>query len=921
VAGISRLAFLVLAGWAAVLPAAPAGAEDRATPPGGPVVSSISFQAPSPYQLTFEELYGLVPLRPGDVLTEAAVRDSIRRLYAKSVYREVTVFVREEEGKADVLFFLQPIPFVSEIEVTGNKKLTPAQVIAASRIKRGAMLEEKDLLEAEAAVKSFLARKGFTSGRCSVGISCSLLNGSGKVRIAVEEGSPAVVDLLAVPGASFFPQERLGQILGVEAGKPFDFVRWEEGLARLRVEYKKAGYLTVRVEASVSRCEKGSGLCPSAEVAEGRRYDVRWEGVHEFSAEKLAKVAGLYGAEETSEGALAYDLRERVLAYYREKGYLEAQVGVEVGEESGGKVPLTVTVQEGRAGYIREIRFEGNRGVPEKELLKRMATRERGFFHWFTGSGKFNEEEWNQDLGSVVGYYQKAGYVRMKITGVDNAWDDEGGIAKVIRIEEGTRYRLREILFRGNDHVLRAELLGVLRNREGAFIDYVGMERDQEAIAAKYKNLGFLEASVEGKLDFDEGKDTVVARFTIAEGPRYRLGSLVVQGNLLTRPAVVLRENPIPPGAFAGEEDLLKFQQAVYGTGLYKSVRLQRFKRPAEGVLDLVVEVEEAMFFDVEFGAGYGDETGVRGSVFAKERNLDGLGRSLSGLAMVGEKEQNYQLELREPYVLGNRQKWEGVLTANHLYAERPSFKLRKAALIAGVNQKIFERSTVSLQYEFSENNTFDVSPGAVISPEDQGRANIASVRGVFVLDFRDDPFNPRQGTFASGGAELANQLLGSEVDYWSLTGQASYYLPVVWRNSLAFSARAGATLPYGTTPEVPIQKRFFAGGRTTVRGFEQDKLGPIGPDGAPIGGNYELILNAELRVPLQYNFLVAFFVDAGSVWLKDPAYGFDLRETAGLSLRYITPVGPISVDYGWKLDRLPGESSGAWSFSIGAVF
>jgi outer membrane protein insertion porin family len=159
-------------------------------------------------------------------------------------------------------------------------------------------------------------------------------------------------------------------------------------------------------------------------------------------------------------------------------------------------------------------------------------------------------------------------------------------------------------------------------------------------------------------------------------------------------------------------------------------------------------------------------------------------------------------------------------------------------------------------------------------------------------------------------------------VDYWSLTGQTSFYLPVVRRNSLALSARAGVILPYGVSSEVPIQKRFFAGGRTTVRGFKQDTLGPIGADGAPIGGEFQLILNAEMRVPLQYGLLAAAFVDAGSVWLRDPStYGFDLRETAGLSLRYITPVGPISVDYGWKLDRRPGESVGEWSFTIGMVF
>jgi outer membrane protein insertion porin family len=291
-------------------------------------------------------------------------------------------------------------------------------------------------------------------------------------------------------------------------------------------------------------------------------------------------------------------------------------------------------------------------------------------------------------------------------------------------------------------------------------------------------------------------------------------------------------------------------------------------------------------------------------------------------LALVGQKEQNYQLEMREPYILGNRWKWEGVLTASRLFQENPSFTLRKTALIAGINRKILERSTVSLQYEFSLNETSDVDPGAIISQEDQGRANIASVRGLVVLDFRDDPFNPKRGVYASGAGELASRVFGSQVDYWLLTGQTSYYLPVVRRNSLALSARAGVVLPYGISPEVPIQKRFFAGGRTTVRGFKQDTLGPVGTDGSPTGGNFQLILNAEMRVPLQYGFLAAAFADAGSVWLRNqPVYGFDMRETAGLSLRYITPVGPVSVDHGWKLDPRPGESAGEWSFTIGMVF
>jgi outer membrane protein insertion porin family len=385
---------------------------------------------------------------------------------------------------------------------------------------------------------------------------------------------------------------------------------------------------------------------------------------------------------------------------------------------------------------------------------------------------------------------------------------------------------------------------------------------------------------------------------------------------------VVLRENPIAPGGAAGEKALLSFQQSVYGTGLFKSVRLQRVKRPDDGIVDLVVEVEEAMFFEVEFGGGYGTDTGARGLLGARERTLDGLGRSLSGQAMVSQKEQKYIGDFREPYILGNRWKWEGGLTGSYQKAERRSFSLRKASVVASINQKFFERSSVSLQYELSRDEVFDVAPGALLSPEDQGRATIAAVRGLVALDFRDDPFNPKRGVFLSGAAELAALPLGSQVDYYKLSGQSGFYFPVFRKNTFVLSGRFGAIRPYGQTQEVPIQKRFFLGGRTTVRGFREETLGPKAADGTPTGGDYMLNINTELRFPLRSGFLGALFVDAGSVWLHGvPLTGFDLRKSAGAGLRYLTPVGPISLDYGWKLDRRPGETPSEWHFTIGAVF
>ncbi len=917
------LPLLLAAAFLLFLRGSPAAVEAPAPAASGPVITSITFQVSSPFLISYEELTGLIKVRPGDRLTREGVRASIRGLSEKSIFREVSAFTRETDGKVDLLFFLRPFPLVAEIEVAGSKRFTPVQIISASRLKRGAPVEEKDLSDAEEAVRAFLMRKGFVRGTASVSVACNVENGGGKVLVTVAEGEPGTVGNLQFPGATRFTPEEMARFLGAEAGKPHDFRRWEKGLSRMRSEYKRAGFLTVHVTDAVARCEPSSDLlCPDVQVEEGPRYDVRWEGASAFTPARLAEVVGLRGDEEISEGALVHDLRERLVAYYRERGYLLFDASVTVEEPSAGRTPLLVTVVEGKRGYIKDVRFSGNRGLSEKALRGQMTTRGRGVFHWVTSSGEYRDEDWNDDVNAIVGLYQKSGYARMKVLGIDNAWDDRGGIVKTIRIEEGPRYRVREIVFLGNDHFLRAEFLALIRNRkEGAFLDYAGAEADQEAVAAHYRDAGYLDVRVESEVLFDADTSAVV-RFAIVEGPRYRLGNIVVRGTLLTRDSAVLRENRIAPGGTVGEKELLRFQQAVYATGLYKSVRVQRVKRPEEGVLDLVFEVEETLFFDVEFGGGWGTDTGFRGLLGAKEKNLDGLGRSFSAQAIVSQKEERLIGDLREPWIFGNRWKWEGGLTGSYQKAERISFNLRKASVVASITRKLFERSSMSLQYELSRDEVSDVAPGAILSPEDKGFATVAAVRALAVLDFRDDPFNPKRGTLLSGSAEVAMLPLGSEVDYFKMSGQSSFYFTVFRRNTIVLSGRAGMARAFGRTQEVPIQKRFFLGGRSTVRGFKEDSLGARGVDGAPTGGDMMVNLNTELRVPLRSGFIGAVFVDAGSVWFaRDTVNGFDLRKTSGLGLRYLTPVGPIGLDYGWKLDRRDGESAAEWHFTIGAVF
>lgn len=898
-----------------------AGEDAGAT--AAPVIGTVSFQVASPYPISYEELASLVTVRAGEPFDRARLRESIRRLYAKSSFLKIAVFARRRDGRVDLVFHLRPLPVINDVEVTGAKAVGAGAVAAASRIRRGAAMTDGDYAGPERAVREALRKKGFPDARVSVSAACSADTGAGRVRIEVREGTAAVVRTIRAEGAAFFKPHEIESLLGVAAGDRFDFRKWEKGLSRLRTAYKEAGFLTVRVGEPDTDCEDGAGFCLTLPIEEGPRYRVTWEGNQAFSAAELAKQSGLHAPDETSEGGLVHDVRSRLEAFYRDRGYYRAEVTAEA-EPAGadGLRTFRIAVREGMKGYLREIRFVGNAGISAERLRAQIVSTRRGPFHLLTGSGKFREEDWNADLAAVVGLYQQAGYIRARIVSVDNVWAADGGFTPVVRIEEGARYRLREVVFRGNDHFLAPELQSLMSNAPGRWVDYIGLERDQEALAAYYRDAGYLDARVDGRLDIDEASRSAAARFDILEGPRYRLGTVVVRGNVLTRAEVVTRELTVRPGQPAGEKAILAFQQAVYGTGLYKSVRVQRVRNAADGILDLIVEVDETLFFEINFGGGYGTDTGVRGFIEARHRNLDGKGRALRTAVSLSEKDRKIVGDLREPWIFGPRWKWEGGVTAFDQQTDRKAFRIHKTSVVTSITRTVFERSSLSLQYELSRDRVFDVTQGAVISEEDRGSATIGAARALFVLDFRDDPFNPRRGSLQSGSVEFASKFLGSEVDYYRLTGQSSWYFPVFRRNTFVASGRAGYVKALRKTVEVPIQKRFFLGGRTTVRGFAEETLGPKGPDGSPTGGDYMINGNLEFRVPLRYGFVTAAFLDFGSVWLdRPPDDRIDLRETAGVGLRYVTPIGPVALDYAWKLDRRAGEPRSDWHFTIGAVF
>jgi outer membrane protein assembly factor BamA len=317
----------------------------------------------------------------------------------------------------------------------------------------------------------------------------------------------------------------------------------------------------------------------------------------------------------------------------------------------------------------------------------------------------------------------------------------------------------------------------------------------------------------------------------------------------------------------------------------------------------------------------------------------DGRGIGFSEYRVVG--------TYREPRVRG----WAAdfTLTGATEQAVRATFNFARRGVTAELIRRLTQRLRTSYRYALSSTRTFDER----LTEEDQAQIDrlfpqvrLSTFSGALAQDTRDDLAEPSRGMFLSAEGSIAARALGGEVGYLKTYLQGNWFTRLPGPRRIVLATRAALGLADGFPREaqpvddagnpiegdpiviedLPASERFFAGGDTTIRGFAVDTVGAantISPKGYPRGGNAVLLLNAELRVPVWRDLGATFFVDGGNVFARVTEFDFgDLRGGAGFGVRYRSPIGPIRVDLGFKLDPRGTETRRpVLHFSMGQAF
>ncbi|MBC7421339.1 MAG: BamA/TamA family outer membrane protein [Bdellovibrio sp.] len=679
-----------------------------------------------------------------------------------------------------------------------------------------------------------------------------------------------------------------------------------------------------------------------------QRYQVELSNLVEFTTSRLEDDVLKLNTYYTKDSNFGPELVEKLKTFYFSEGYPHIEVALSE-RKKANVIVLSLYVSEGPYTRLKKIRITGQYSRDEKFYISKLLDLSSAK----VSSRVYIKEDIELGVKNLVVYLQNDGYVNARVGRVQIMTDRdiprEGQVT--IQLEEGPRVTIASIDFLGARSVPREILLEIIKLNPGQSLSLLSLEQALINLKNYYASLGFIEYKLlnESKdlMTYSEKNTLAHLKFEIIEGPKVEVQSILIEGNNLTHDKVILTEIDFKVGDILTPAKINESISRLLRTGHFSSVDISTLEAGTDTaqrtVLIKVSERDPGVF---AIGGGVTNENNgtVHGYTGIAYRNFGGWGRGVSARAEgnynyadIAYIESKITLGAVEPYLFESRARLRLNLTRSRAIS---NFEFRK---VTELNSTV-----LSVEQDFTSHLTgiwdlFNVTTyvDKGITPEDEAKylANtgeplrqdlvIGSTGPTVDFDYRDNLFNPTKGSFSRFSIEYASGLTGSSKvdDFIRLNGQTTFYIPFKETGIVfAQSYRAGYIRDVkGLSFGIPFDKKGFSlGGRSTIRGFSSSEFFP---SNAVIGANFKMqtfasydLVKSELRFPLvnKWDLSGAIFYDGGQVLVDRLSFEDNWRDAVGIGLRYNTPVGPLNLEYGHKLDRKEGEDEGAFHLSIG---
>ena len=917
-------------------PAAPARGDELY----GGRIAALAFEGDDAPQT--DDWGRLTDLRPGQALTRAAVRRALRDLFATRLFLDLAVEASPGPDGVLVVVRFVAAPRIRTLEIVG------AGIPQKGRLRDAIAYSVGDLWAPDAAepLEETIRRHLKAWGRFEAKVAVVVTGDTGRnlvdLRIEIEAGAAAgAVPPEFLPGPGPVAESRLLKVAKQKPGKGFQEARARGDSERYEAFLRERGYGRAEVRwDGVTYDAKTRKATPRYKVFVGPLVVLKVTGAPLADVKKHPDSPWRRLDLPDEETVLRF--RERLLETYQEQGHAKAKVEVSFETKRDEEI-VSFVIDKGDRYAVGRVAVDGTKAVKVRTVRDAVETGPPALF----SRGRLVEANLLSDADAILGVYHVRGFRDAKVAAPDVTPGRRPFTLNVaFHVTEGPRFMVTSRSFSGNAKLTEAELLPGLSTTPGRPFTEEGLNADVATLGGRYQEKGFPDARVDGTAKLVPGGDPSAAGaevgFSIFEGERVFFGKTIVRGYRKTRLSVIERQLGSLERQPFSLTKTLEMQRSLASLGVFSRADVQVL--PADPDTDrrpVVVTVTEAKPWSLlyGFGADYssaGDpKFSPRISLGATYGNLFGRAIAAGSDLLVSRRQNRFRLFLREPSLLDSGYPLSVSVFAGQDY--QPGYSVKRGGVYFDTSKKVSRtvKALLRLQYEIVQPSE---DPGLGPDQLPNQKNLIASIGPAISWDTRDDPVSPTKGFLVSGEMKYAFPLFAATAHFIRGSVLAAGYHSFTPDSVLAVAVRFGAIQPWGPcdiigeNPEckpnlmVPIPERLFAGGRTTHRAFGQDALGIIGQTVndqlVGYGGAGMLLFNVEWRQRLAGGLGGALFFDDGNTWddWRKVNLG-EIRPGAGVGLFYMTPVGPVRIDYGMKLDKKPFETLGVFNFSVGYAF
>ncbi|MCG3747030.1 outer membrane protein assembly factor BamA [Vibrio cincinnatiensis] len=661
--------------------------------------------------------------------------------------------------------------------------------------------------------------------------------------------------------------------------------------------------------------------------------------------------------------------------FYYSVGKYNANVKAVVTPLPRNRADLKFVFNEGVSAKIQQINFIGNEVFSNEELLSRFDLNVDLSWWNFLSDDKYQKQVLAADIEGLRTFYLDRGYLKFRVESTQvSISPDKKGVYITLNLNEGLPYTVKDVQFRGELIGKEQELRALIPFEMGDTYQGSSVTQLEEGVKRVLGEAGYAYPQVQTIPEFDDETQEVSLLVHVEAGKRMYVRDIRFIGNNTTRDEVLRREMRQMEGSWLNSRAIDTGKARLNRLGFFETVDVQTVRVPgSDDQVDLVYSVKEANSGSINFGVGYGTESGVSFTVGLTQDNFMGSGDRVSVSATTNDYQQNVTLEYRDPY-------WniDGVSLGGRVFYNK--FEASEAGIVDYTNQSY--GTGLTWGFPFDELNRFEFGVGYThnkignLTPYLQVEQFLCNLGDCNPDNLITDDFdinvawtrnNLNRGYFPTAGnhqrAFAKMTVPGSDAQYFKLQYDVRQYIPLTKKHefTLLLRGRLGYGNGYGKTDGkdnlYPFYENFYAGGFTTLRGFGSNSAGPKavyrydsnnGNDTATddsVGGNAIALASMELIVPTPFasdearsQVRTSLFIDMASVWDTEfdyrsggASYGnryyYDYsdpskyRSSYGVALQWMSPMGPLVFSLAKPIKKYDGDNEEFFTFTIGRTF